>query len=312
MIAEVHFSRELIDQIIFGMENQDQEFYLDTHESTVVPASERAAQAAESRYIPVPPWQSVDGYNLMEQFVSTLHNPIFRERLRAILASGRGVFRQFKDTVRERREIERSWFTFKDRHMRALVTEWFNEMREREGLERLAELDMSEATDELVDVDFVFREMLETEVERIESLDREAFSEIYDELSESLVELHYREQRAHKPGPHHAESRVLVAETLGEEFAGFLWVRVMREGEARAAFVQQLYVLPEFRGLGVARALLERFFDLAHVEHVAHVVLSLNGAAFGFVGKFESYGMSRVGAKLTVDVEAWHRAQHAG
>ncbi len=312
MIAEVHFSRELIDQIIFGMENQEHKFYLDTQDSSVVPSAERVPDAPEERYIPVPPWRSVDGYNLMEQFVAMLHNPIFRERLRSILASGKGVFRQFKDTVRERREIERNWYTFKDRHMRALVTEWFNEMREREGLERLAELDTHDETDELVDIDFVFRGMREDEAQQIESLDRDAFSEIYENLSGSLVDLHFREQRAHKPDLRHEESRVLVAETLGEEFAGFLWARVMREGEAQAAFVQQLYVLPEFRGLGVARALLERFFAESHAAGVAQVVFSLNGAAFGFVGKFESYGMSRVGAKLTLDVESWHRAEHGG
>ncbi|MFW6313725.1 MAG: UPF0158 family protein, partial [Spirochaetota bacterium] len=201
MNPSLRLTRELIDQIVFGMENQDREYVLDTEEATVIPAEQIPEGAPAERYLSLPAWRSVDGYNLMEQFVATLHNPIFRSRLRAILASGRGVFRQFKDTVRERREIERLWFNFKERAMRDLVTDWYNDLREHEGLERLEAMVAETETDQLVESDFAFRGVEAGEVELIRSLDREAFDEVFSDTEAGIVEAFYAQFRDGLPGP---------------------------------------------------------------------------------------------------------------
>ncbi len=310
MIESVQITRELIDQIVFGMENQDAAFYLDTAESVVVPEHDLLADAPANRYIPVPEWRSVDGYNLMEQFVATLHNPIYRERLRAILASGRGVFRQFKDTVRERREIERSWFSFKERHMRGIVTEWLNELREQAGLERLRDETLETSTEELVDIDFVFREIDPGEIPDLRQYDREVFDELYPELPEAVVGLLYREQRESLPAMDSEYSRVQVAETLGGEFAGFLWATVSEADQGRLAMIRQLSVLPDFRGLGVGRALLYDFFSAASQEKVDHVLMDLQGEALVLASHFEAYGMRSTRTTLALDVRRWYLSEH--
>ena len=117
MKRDIRLTRELADQIVFGMENQNHVFYLDLDTQTVVPDPPGLADA-DARYVRLPSWRPVDGYNLMARFVASLRNPIYRERLRTILGSGRGAFRQFKDAIGEREDIERLWLAFKQRKMR--------------------------------------------------------------------------------------------------------------------------------------------------------------------------------------------------
>ncbi len=309
MNPSLRLTRELVDQIVFGMENQDREYVLDTHEGKVVPADHAAADDTGDRYVELPEWRSVDGYNLMEQFVATLHNPIYRSRLRSILASGRGVFRQFKDTVRERREIERMWFNFKEKAMRDLVADWYNDLREREGLDRLELQSTETETDQLIELDFVFRSAIEGELPTIAELDREAFDEIFDDSDDDTVDLYYRASREGIPAVSHAASTVLVTETQGGEFAGFLWAITRRSGEASAAYVVQLYILPEFRGFGLARETLRTYCRSAHEQRIDEVHLSLAGSALDFEASFTGYGMTRRSVELAIDVDRWYRSQ---
>lgn len=309
MNPSLRLTRELVDQIVFGMENQDRDYVLDTDEAKVIPADQVEADETGDRYVELPEWRSVDGYNLMEQFVATLHNPIYRSRLRSILASGRGVFRQFKDTVRERREIERMWFNFKEKAMRDLVADWYNDLREREGLERL-ELENTETeTDQLIELDFVFRSASDEELPAIHELDREAFDEIFDDCDDDTVDLYYQASREGIPAVSDAASTVLVTETQGGEFAGFLWAITRRSGEASAACVVQLYVLPEFRGFGLARETLRTFVRDAHERRLGEVHLSLAGSALDLEASFTAYGLARHSVELAIDVDRWYRSQ---
>jgi len=307
--ASLRLTRELIDQIVFGMENQDREYVLDTEEATVIPAEQIPEGAPRSRYLSLPEWRSVDGYNLMEQFVATLHNPIFRGRLRAILASGRGVFRQFKDTVRERREIERLWFNFKERAMRDLVTDWYNDLREREGLERLEAILSETETDQLVESDFDVRPGRPADLELVRTLDREAFDEVFPDTEAGIVDAFYAQFRDHVPDPGAPESIVIVAETQGGDFAGFLWSIRRPAGEVSVVFVQQIYVMPEFRGFGLARETFNSFCHQMHEQRVAEIVLPLYGTTLDLEPNFSNYGLRRAGVLMRLDVDYWHRSE---
>ncbi len=308
MNPSLRLTRELIDQIVFGMENQDRDYVLDTLEATVIPADQAEPEELGDRYVDLPEWLSVDGYNLMEQFVATLHNPIYRSRLRSILASGRGVFRQFKDTVRERREIERLWFGFKEKAMRDLVTEWFNDLREREGLERLEAESTETETDQLVELDFVFRPADADELAAIAELDRGAFDEVFPDADEDTIGVYYQASRDGLPAIPDPASTVLVTETQGGDFAGFLWAVTRRSGEASIAYVVQLYTLPEFRGFGLAREALRRFCARAHELRLGEVHLSLAGSSLDLEAGFSGYGLSRHSVELALDVDRWHRS----
>ncbi|MFW6380651.1 MAG: GNAT family N-acetyltransferase [Spirochaetota bacterium] len=305
----MRLTRELIDQIVFGMENQDREYVLDTEEATVIPEEQIPPEAPPDRFLSLPAWRSVNGYNLMEQFVATLHNPIFRERLRAILASGRGVFRQFKDTIRERREIERLWFSFKERRMREIVTEWFNDLREREGLERLEATTTEPETDQLIESDFVFRDADDADFPLLTELDHDAFLEIYPDAHSDAVALYHEDSRAGVPDIADPSCTVVVAETQGEDFAGFIWLVARRTNGTAIGFVKQLYVVPEYRGLGLARELFFSVCRRAYREGLSEIHVPLNGKALDLEQSFLNYGLERHGVTLGLDLARWHRSE---
>ncbi len=297
---------ELVDQVIFGMENQDTEYYVDTRVGIVVPELDITVEADESdtgeqRYIPVPEWRSVDGYNLMEGFVGTLRNPIYRERLRKILASGRGVFRQFKDTVKERKEIERLWFNFKEKEMRRIVVEWFNDMRETAGLDRV-ELEF-EDTEDLVFSDFVVDVATVGELGRVQDLDRAAFGEMYDGEPDAVVAYYRSLSRASAPEVDAEESVVLVARTPAEEFAAFLWaVEEAVPGGPRFGRILQIYVTPEYRGLGLARAMLHSYRTSAIGKGIERLLIRVEGESTLFAEMLFSEGFALAGQILEADL----------
>jgi hypothetical protein len=90
---------EMIDKIAFAMEDQDERFAIDVATGELAPIAETEGPAAE-RFVPLPRWGPAEGFHLMQSFVSTLHNPVYRDLLSQSLTAGKGVFRQFKDTLK--------------------------------------------------------------------------------------------------------------------------------------------------------------------------------------------------------------------
>ena len=306
MKRDIQLTRELADQIVFGMENQAEVFYLDLDTQTVVPDPSDLAGADTERYIRLPPWRSVDGYNLMARFVASLRNPMYRERLRTILASGRGAFRQFKDVIGEREDIERLWLAFKQREMRRIVAGWANDLRELWGLER-QELSEDEETFPLIASDFVISDGDEAQRDLVKALDRKAFAENYESDSEPLVDLLYDYHRAGIPNPGDPDSVVLVAQTPGQEIAGFVWAVTLRRGEIVVTVVAQLYVLPEYRGMGLARALLREHLLRCHDRGYSEAVVELIGHACEYEDDLSELGLIRDSGTVRVRLDHWFR-----
>lgn len=307
MERDIRLTRELVDQIVFGMENQDSDFHLDLEEQVVVPGPDVDADADAERYVPLPEWRPVDGYNLMERFVAELRNPIFRERLRSILASGRGVFRQFKNALRERPDIERLWFGFKQREMRALVGDWINDLREQWGLERLSLEDDSEETLSLIETDFTFTDGDERTVALVRSVDRDAFAESFPDDPEAVVGALYEFHRAGLPGPEDGDSALLACQTPAGETAAVLWSVLRHTGEVTLSVVVQLYVSPEYRGLGLARALLREHLLRCHAGGVQEILVTLPGAAAAMESSMEEPRMARASVTARISTDRWHR-----
>jgi len=117
---------ELLDQIIFAMENQGVCSYLDLKEGFVT-NDELKEDDEEGRYLDVPEWTSADGFHLMEKFAQRVRNPYYKERLSAVLQSGHGVFRRFKDTLQEQGSLLQAWYGFKEHEMEKVVTAWYRE-----------------------------------------------------------------------------------------------------------------------------------------------------------------------------------------
>lgn len=317
MSLDFELSPELIDNIAFGMENQDHEFYLDTEEGRLVEADEvpeadrSSEESGGDRFVHIPEWRSVDGFHLMERFVDSLHNPVYREQLRNILSSGRGVFRQFKNALKERKDIEQLWFRFKEREMRRIVVEWYNDLREAEGLSRVPPLDEAEvSTEELVAADFLL-DRIELAAEELEELDKRAFAELFPQESPPMRELLRELARAGTPGPGEPSSLILGARTPAGELAGFLWAvdydaaDEEEKSEERLRRVLQLYVLKEFRGLGIARTLVHELCRRSKSEQITYVLFELRGNGAVLEGFLEREGAEPLVDELVLEMETW-------
>ena len=98
----VELSHELIEQIIFGMENQRDQMYLDLLKSTIIlQAHVHPDEYDEKRFVTLPDWKPVQGFQLMEKYVENMRNPLVRQELKYALNSRQGVFRQFKDILKK-------------------------------------------------------------------------------------------------------------------------------------------------------------------------------------------------------------------
>lgn len=270
-------TEEIVSQIIFSMENQNRAFLVRLRDGLVIPSERRGEETGAlptDRYEEPPAWESSDGYQMMERFVVTVRNPLVREQLRTILSSGRGVFRQFKDTLQEWPEVQRRWFSFKRQEMRSRIVAWYNALRDREGLPRIPVELATEETDELVLSDFSIRPVAETPVELLRRVDREAFFEAYAEEEKAVVEHLYSRRRSAAP-PFDAEGSVLFgAYAADEKLAGLLWATAVSLTDgSRLEQIEQIYVFSEYRGLGIAETLTNYYLTDAEHRGVERVLL---------------------------------------
>lgn len=304
-------SPELLDQIIFAMEDQENEYYLDVEEGVLVPTEElmvKELEDEEERYLSLPQWRSVDGFNLMERFTATLRNPLYRERLRQILSSGRGVFRQFKNALKERPEIEKLWFRFKNREMQKEVYRWYNALRESWGLEEV-EIDWEEPED-LVLSDFRVELWEAPEDALLLELDRKGFMEMVAPLalSEAEKEGLYQSKRFGL-SPSHPDSMVFQARSPQEELVAFLWaIKDKFRKDVDAFHILQLYCKPEYRGIGLSKTLLEAFCSTVLSSPGNRVTIELLGTALELADSLENAGFNAFSQVLEVDVSNWKKS----
>ncbi len=265
----------LVRQIIFAMENQNIRYLVDVEKATLlredlVSADERPDDQIdpESRYQDIPRWKSADGFFLMEQFVSGLHDPVLRDELQTILVSGTKVFRRFKDTLREAPDVQRRYYRYKYMAMRDVVVEWYNTLRELMGLDPL-ELGADEELHDLLMSDVSIGVPEYVPVDRILELDYIGFVEMYgDETPPELVRHLFNRRRKELPDPSAANSTVIGAYNAADEIVGFLWMeRDEIEGGYVLQTVSQLYIQPEYRGIGIATELLDAAREVSHRDN---------------------------------------------
>jgi ribosomal protein S18 acetylase RimI-like enzyme len=317
-------TEELVNQIIFAMEDQRHRFVVDRETGAMfredeLPPGQRPLSKGEeegpepepepepaaldgvrrARYLPIPTWGPAEGFHLMERFVLKLRNPIFAEMLREALSSGQGVFRRFKDILRKNREIERLWFAFKDKEMKQVVQLWYEAERELAGLERLAAGE--EPAVELVASDFSILRGEARHVEAALKLDRKVHGELDPEPGAEV-------EPGLPPGPYDrselpplldARSLFLAAELAGGEFAGFVWAV---EDSPSTLRLTQLAVRKHFRGIGLGTQLLRRLLELARERGYARVLAPLQGDGLALSRLFEGLGFSAVAVELAYDL----------
>jgi GNAT superfamily N-acetyltransferase len=297
------FTPELVDQVIYSMENQEESFYLDFRDGSIVAAEGSSEDDAEHRY-DLPLWRSNEGFQLMERFVAGLRNPIMRDELRGALSSGKGVFRQFKNALKGRPEIERLWHRFKEREMKTIVYDWFNQILELQGLARV-ELPAEEPTDELILTDFTLRDGPGTREEEIRKLDREALGLALPDADPERVDQVFAERRRGLPPL--SQGVVIRAEAPSGEFAGFAWGVTRPDEVTGDAVVEliQIAVAEEYRGLGLGKSLFHAFVAASEHAGAARARVRLEGRQLEIAGLLEREGFSVAGQTMEIDLDRW-------
>jgi GNAT superfamily N-acetyltransferase len=256
----------LVDELLFCMEDQEGEFLVDTQEGVVIGpgAGFEARDAGTDRCIPLPGWESSDGYRLMERFAAAFRNPLIRGELTGALNQGKGVFRAFKDTLARYPEVEKRWFAFKEREMKREILRWYNGLREEWGLARIG--GEPEETGDLLLEDFRFRPGKDR--------DTAGAGELHRRLREEQGEIPGGETVPWAfPGDFS-----LVAETGNGEFVGYL--AAVWQGDTLC--VRALEVRAEYQGLGIGEALVSRFVEAARERSAPGIALDLPALAEGF------------------------------
>jgi GNAT superfamily N-acetyltransferase len=303
---------ELVEQIIFAMEDQQNEYYVHRRSGQLIRADEieeeQTPEEAGGPLVRVPEWRPVDGFLLMEKFIGRLRNPLLGDQLRDALTSGRGVFRKFKDILKNSPEVEHLWFIFKERELRNVVWQWYNDNRELAGLERLErEPEQEEGLEDLLASDFAIVAMQSRHLEALRKLDRTAFTARYPEAEPERIEKLFRESRGSLPGPEAGGNVVFVAETPEEDFAGFVWAveqtDFLRAG--RILRVQQLAVVQRFQGLGLGSSLLRRLITEARDRGYHRVRGELSGAGLHLAGFFAELGFQVAAQDMELDPTFW-------
>jgi GNAT superfamily N-acetyltransferase len=275
---QFELSNALLDDILFSMEDQNQEFFVDAQEGVLISGDDidQSEAAQERRFVSLPVWESSDGFRLMERFAAAFKNPIVRDELTGALNRGKGVFRAFKDVLGARPESERLWFTFKEREMKKRVLKWYNAFREEWGLELIGV--EPEETEDLVLEDFRFR--------RPEPEDMAPVEELHKLCLEDYRKYAEKNQLACTPQPSFESPPVwtfpgdlaLVAETGPGDFAAY--ISAVRR--ASSLYIDALEVKPEYRGLGLGEALLSRLITMIEPRSVSTVLVDLPGDSEGF------------------------------
>jgi N-acetylglutamate synthase-like GNAT family acetyltransferase len=252
----------LLDDILFSMEDQDGVFFIDTQEGVVKSGwdtDDLVENDEEERFIDLPEWDSSSGFRLMERFAAAFKNPLIRNELCAALDKGKGVFRAFKNTLSRHPEVEKHWFSFKEREMRREVIRWYNALREEWGLEKIG-LEPEETAD-LVLEDFRFRDFLNE--------DRNAITELHKAVQKT--ENPHTDEPDYYPIEENPALICLIAESGNGEFAGY----IAAERKKNTVFIRTLEVKSEYRGLGIGKAFLDHFLEKIKALGILQVYVDL-------------------------------------
>ena len=252
---------EIRNLIVFAMEDQGNKYLFDSvNLQTVIEST--LEKSDEERYYKIPTWDSIKGFKLMERFISVLRNQLAREDLRGVLFAGKGVFRNFKNVLHQYPEVEKLWFSFKEKEMKQIVSSWYNTLLVSWGLESLDE-ELEENSDAVYE-DFVFRVAKENQEEiskdseiltcTLEKFFLEFENQHPVEIGFTLAELCKNQIASFNPENEFA----VISETIEGEVAGACIVYSYGREAIHTAVISALYVELAFRGFGIGKELINQ------------------------------------------------------
>jgi len=295
-------SDEFLFQVIFCMEDQANEYCVDLKDGIITEAAfvVDRREIDPPRFLDLPPWYPSDGFRTMEKFVSTLRNPIYRERLRQVLQSGKGVFRQFKDVLHEQSSLERLWYYYKDREIRRRIFHWYERHDEAFRLARLGEEAPEDGPGELIREDFSIVTDAEPYLEDIEAAGARIVERLHASGQRTDMHIAVQVREAWKA---HVDDKHVVALSLSGQFVAFIRYRVyVDEG---VAVIRCYAVEEEFQGMGVFHYLFDSLCSRLNNQGIREVVVRLAGESIKIEHMFESVNPVNLTRTISISVPQW-------
>lgn len=266
-----------LNEILYNMENQTKDCIVVIPTGEILSPEDSSNIDRNSTY-PLPQWGPVDGFRIMNEFVSQLKNPVVKEELKAVLNSGHGVFRKYKNALKSTPEVEKLWFSFKKDQIKIKVLNWYNQIREYAGLEIYEDDGLNEA-DELLGFDFILKKATPNSRERLLEWDWNGFAELYSNYPAKVVEEIYKQKRSGLLNESMFDSDIIItALNPSNDPVGFVWVTLFTlEGNFSGMDLIQLYVTPEYRGLGIGKMLLHKILEEYEQGEYKDLIINCQG-----------------------------------
>jgi ribosomal protein S18 acetylase RimI-like enzyme len=247
----------LFNEIISALDNQEIKYLVDSQTGTLIEADK--AGKDEDRFYELPEWNSASGFKLREDFVETVRIPLVKEKLQTVMHSGRGVFKNFRLVLKEYPEVEKRWFIFKNNTMGLYINQWYNDLREIWGLEKLDYI--PESDENLIHDDFVFSEY-ESAVNREDVIlhMHEFFLGKEQDLSEELREAFFEMWKKQFMNADSTGQTGLICHSLSDDFAGCITASSLIENQEKISVLTNLFVPENYRGLGIGTELISMCF----------------------------------------------------
>ena len=256
---EFTLTDELIEAIISAMENQEAAFAVNAEASSLVQLDE-SVKVDDNIFYGLPEWKPADGFALREAFVNQLHVPEVQRELKNVLHSGRGVFKNFRNVLKDYPDVDKRWHIFKYKFMSARITDWYNSLRQVWGLEKLDYF--SETDDDLVHDDFSFEEYKSAENQNEVLENTSAFLtddnwNLPDELKKAFYESIVNQFKNYE-----ADNQTgFICRSQSDDFAGCITASVMTENQEETMILTSFFIPENFRGLGIGTELLTMLLE---------------------------------------------------
>ena len=245
----------LTDEIISAMENQDVEYTVYAPEGQLVVSDSDGNKPDDELFYSLPEWGPSDGFALREDFVNNLHSPLAHDELQSALHSGRGVFKNFRNVLKNYPEIDKRWHIYKHKYMSARINEWYNSLREIWGLEKLDQL--PELDDTLVHDDFSFKEYDPAADKQTILLNITADSCEDETLPLEVNRAFYGLWRSQFENASADTQTGFICSSLSDEFAGCITASPLLQNQDKIVAITSLFVSEQYRGLGIGTELIE-------------------------------------------------------
>ena len=246
-------TESLSDEIQSALENQEQQFLVDAKQNKLVEKTD-GLTGDDDFFYDLPEWDSAAGFKLREDFVSKLNSPLAHEALQEVLHSGRGVFKNFRNVIKDYPEVEKKWHIYKNNRMMCYINDWYNNLREVWGLEKLDYV--PEADDSLIHDDFSFTAYNQNDSKELILYMNAAFRERNENLSPELSQALYNSWLEQFELAQSKGQLGFICRSFSNDFAGCITVSQLLQKQEKVMVLTSLFVPEAFRGLGIGTELI--------------------------------------------------------